>query len=148
MRRKTLLVASVVFKTASAWFFFGIHQPCRYGAYLKTWIASTVMGRHVVGQTTYGLITLMCSLVYSRHNNATTIILINDNYTVLTSIKDDKHEPWAAPISITFTQRKQKKSPSSPIQMNDLRSENKVRLQKILKDRFKATVYLQQAELI
>ena len=65
----------------------------RYGAYLKTWIAGTVMGRHVVGQTTYGLITLMCSLVYSRHNNATTIILINDNYTVLTSIKDDKHEP-------------------------------------------------------
>ena len=96
MRRKSLLVASVVFKTASAWFFFGIHQPCRYGPYLKTCIASTVMGRHVVGQTTYGLVTLMCSLVYSRHNNATTIILINDNYTVLTSIKDGKHEPWAA----------------------------------------------------
>ena len=32
------------------------------------------------------------SMVYSSHNNATTIILINDNYTVLTSIKEEEHK--------------------------------------------------------
>ena len=59
----------------------------------------------------------MCLKVYSHQNNATIIILINDNYTVLTSIKDDKHERQSAthiPISLKFTQRKQKNSPLLP----------------------------------
>ena len=34
----------------------------------------------------------VCSMVYSRHNNAITVIFINDNYTVSISIKDDKYE--------------------------------------------------------
>ena len=31
-------------------------------------------------------------MLYSRHNNAITIILIDDNLTVLKSIKDDERE--------------------------------------------------------
>ena len=34
----------------------------------------------------------VCSMLYSRHNNAITIILIDDNPTVLKSIKDDERE--------------------------------------------------------
>ena len=45
-----------------------------------------------------------CSMGYSRHITAVTFILINDNYTILINIKDDEFPP----ISLTFTQRKQK----------------------------------------
>ena len=35
-------------------------------------------------------------MIYSRRNNATTIILINDDCTIVTSIKDDEHERQTA----------------------------------------------------
>ena len=58
----------------------------------------------------------VCSMIYLRHNNATTIILINDNYTVVTRSKmtNTNDEQQHTPISLTFTQRKHKNSPLLP----------------------------------
>ena len=90
-------------------------------------------------------------MIYSRRNNATTIILINDDYTIVTSIKDDEHERQTAThTNLPNVYPKESEQFPTPTQFKRimLKSENKVRLQKLLKHRFKATVLLQQAKLI
>ena len=93
----------------------------------------------------------VCLMIYSRHNNATTIILINNNYTVVTSVKDGKHERQTATHTNlpNFYPKEAEKFPT-PTQFKwiMLKSENKVWLQKLLKHWFKATAHVQQAKLI
>ena len=92
----------------------------------------------------------VCSMVYSRHSNATKIILVNDNYEV-SSIKDDEHERRAANhINLPNVYPKENDKFPSPSQFKRimLKSENKVRLQKLLRRRFEANVNDQQAEVI
>ena len=82
----------------------------------------------------------VCSMIYSRHNTATTIILINDNYTVVTSIKNDEQERRVATytnLPNVYPKEAEKFPTRSQFKRIMLKLENKVRLQKLLKHRFK-----------
>ena len=84
-------------------------------------------------------------MIYSRRNNATTIILINDDYTIVTSIKDDEHERQTAThTNLPNVYPKESEQFPTPTQFKRimLKSENKALLQKLLKHRFKATVHV------
>lgn len=93
---------------------FSLFQDSLYFKFLQHMI---VMQRHVVGQTTYDL-DKVCSLVHSRHNNATIIILINNNYTVLKSINTNVEKQYTS-VFLTSTRKGSRKIPHSfLIQMN------------------------------
>ena len=73
----------------------------------------------------------VCLMIYLRHNNATTITLINENYTVLTSIKDEEHERRGAThinLSNVYPKEAEKFRTPSQFKRITLKSENKVRL--------------------
>ena len=79
-----------------------------------------VMQRHVMGQMNYGVITSI-------------IILINDNYTVVTIIKDDEHKQRTAThtdLPNVYPKEAQKFPTPSQFKRIMLKSENKVKLQK------------------
>ena len=106
-----------------------------------------------MGQTTYGVITSVeCARWFTQSTiNATIIILINNNYTFLISMKDGKPELWAAThINLPKIYPKYAELFPTPSQFKwtMLKSENKVWLLKLLKHRFKATAHIQRAELI
>ena len=76
------------------------------------------------------------AILYTRHTNALKIILVNDNYTG-SSIKDDEHDRRASKHrSLPNIFPKVRDKFPSPGQYNKflLKAENKVRLQKILKN--------------
>ena len=82
----------------------------------------------------------VCSMVFTRHVNADVLILINDNY-VGSTIKDDEHDRRAFKhINLPNVYPKETEKFPSPAQFKKilLKSENKVRLQTLLKQRFKA----------
>ena len=109
-----------------------------------------VMVRHEVGQTTYGGITLgKCDCWFTQGAiTTTTITLTNNSYTIFTSIKDDKHERGAAtqtnPPTVYSKEEEKLTLHPSHFKWIMLRLENKVWLQRL----FKASAYLQKAELI
>ena len=87
-------------------------------------------------------------MIYSRHNNAITIIHNNDNYTVVTSIKDYEHEQRTAihtNLPNVYPKEAEKFPTPTKFKQIMLKSEN---LQKLLKHRFKATAHVEQAKLI
>ena len=79
-----------------------------------------VMQRHVMGQINYGVITSI-------------IILINDNYTVVTIIKNDEHKQRTAThtnLPNVYPKEAQKFPTPSQFKRIMLKSESKVKLQK------------------
>ena len=73
------------------------------------------------------------------------------NATLVTSIKDDEHERRTAThTNLPNISSKEAEKFRTPTQFKRimLKSGNKVRLQKLLKHRFKATAHVQQAKLI
>ena len=77
----------------------------------------------------------ICSMIISRHSGACRIILVNDKYTGF-SIKDDEHDRRAAKhVNIPDIYPKKDDMFPGPAQFNKLMlgSENKVRLQKLVK---------------
>ena len=92
----------------------------------------------------------ICSLVFARHVDADRIILVNDKYNG-SSIKDDEHDRRASKhINLPNVYPKGDDKFPSPAQFNKvlLKSENKVRLQKLLKDRMRERVDEIRGELI
>ena len=68
-------------------------------------------------------------MVYSTHHNATTIIPINDNYTVLTNIEDDEHKRRSAThtnLPNAYPKEVEKFSTPSQFKRTMLKSKNKV----------------------
>ena len=92
----------------------------------------------------------ICCLVHSRHKDAEKLILINDDYNT-SSIKDDEHSRRAEKynnLPNVYPKEADKFPSASIFKRVMLKSENKVRLQKLLKMRFKATSNLHHAEII
>ena len=80
------------------------------------------------------------SMVYSRHNNTTIIILINNNYTILRSIKDGKQsvKQKHTRISLKFAKRSTIIPHFFPIQTNH----GKIGKQSSITDVFKAAIQI------
>ena len=81
-------------------------------------------------------------MIFSRHSNAKKLILINDVYTRST-IKDDEHDRRAAKetnLPNVYPNELDIFPSSKKFKKILLKSENKVRLQKLLKIRFQARI--------
>ena len=92
----------------------------------------------------------VCSMVFSRHTNAEKLILINDVYTG-SSIKDDEHDRRAAKetnLPNVYPKELDVFPTSKQFKKIMLKSENKTRLQKILRGRFQARVNDVDSEVI
>ena len=90
------------------------------------------------------------SMVFSRHSSAQTLILFNDIYTG-SNIKDDEHDRRAAKqVNLPNVYPKENDSFPSVAQFKKimLKSENKTRLQKLLKQRFKVRILEKRGEVI
>ena len=90
--------------------FFSIYQPCWYGAYLETCTSPTSnnCGAKTRNGTVYywsDYLNKVCSMIYSRCNNAPTIILTNDKFMVLKSNKYGEHNSAQqhTPISLKIS---------------------------------------------
>ena len=90
------------------------------------------------------------SMVFSRHQTARTLILINDVYSG-SNIKDDEHDRRAAKqinLPNVFPKEIDNFPSVSQFKKIMLKSENKTRLQKLLKQRFKARITEARGQVI
>ena len=79
----------------------------------------------------------VASILLARHENASTIICVNDVYDQQYSIKDDEHDRRASispNVPNVFMKSKDKFSSASQFKQLFLKSSNKVRLQKLLQN--------------
>ena len=85
----------------------------------------------------------LCAIIYSRHANACLIILVNDKYDLLFSIKDDEHNCRAVkyPHVPNVFPKPEDIFPKA-YEFNEFmfNSGNKVRLQKVVKEQLKSKV--------
>ena len=93
----------------------------------------------------------ICMILFSRHANANLLILFNDPYGLLFSIKDDERDRRAAKhphVPNVYPKPEDKFPGASEFNVFMLNSENKVRLQKLVKDHLKTIVAQFHGEII
>ncbi|KAJ4921706.1 hypothetical protein JOQ06_002006 [Pogonophryne albipinna] len=93
----------------------------------------------------------ICAIIFSRHANASHIILVNDKYDLPFSIKNDEHDCRAAKhphIQNVFPKPEDKFPGAAEFNELMVNSGNKVRLQKLLKEQLKTRVCRAQGEII